>query len=110
MRENIVVMRGDTPILERTLLQGGIPMALTSAAITFTVDGLFSKTLDNGIELVPPDSGTEPGQIEITLAGMDTSGCPDWRSVYRYDVEVVDDDLVTTPLYGDFIVLPDVTV
>jgi hypothetical protein len=109
MRENIVVMRGDSRVLERTLLEGGIPMDLTSATITFTVDGLFSKTLDNGIELVPPDSGTEPGQVEITIEPEDTDGASDYRRAYRYDVEVTDTGVVTTPLYGDFIVVPDVT-
>lgn len=110
MRENIVITRGDSKLLDKTLMEGGLPMDLTTASITFTVATLFSKTLDAGIELVPPDSGSEPGAIEITIDPADTATVPDYRSVYRYDVEVTDDGVVSTPLMGYLIVLPDVTV
>jgi hypothetical protein len=109
MRENIVMTRGDSRDLERTLYQAGIPMDLIGTEITFTVKDLFAKTLDNGIELVPPDSGTEPGMIAITIDPADTEDVPDYRKVYRYDIEVDDGGTITTPLYGDFIVIPDVT-
>lgn len=109
MRENIVITRGDTKFIERTLLEGGLPMTLTGTTITFTVERLFTKTIDAGIELVPPDSGTEPGEIVITVDPEDTQDAPDYRAVYRYDVQVDDGGVVTTPLLGDFIVIPDVT-
>jgi hypothetical protein len=110
VNKNYVITRGDTKIIEETLMEGGAPIVLTTAAVTFTVEDLFAKTLNAGVELVPPDSGTEPGEISVTIDPADTADCPDWRSVYRYDVQVVDDDVVTTPLSGHFIVLPDVTV
>jgi hypothetical protein len=109
MRENIVITRGDSKDIERTLLEGGLPMSLVGSLITFTVDGLFTKTLDNGIELEPPDSGTDPGVITISIDPEDTADVPAYRSVYRYDVQVDDGGIVTTPLLGDFIVTPDVT-
>lgn len=109
MIETIVMTRGDTKVLDRTLMEGGIPMNLIGTEITFTVKDLFSKTLDAGIELVPPDSGTEPGVIEITVDPADTQDVPDYRAIYRYDVQVDDGGIITTPLRGWFIVLPDVT-
>lgn len=107
MRETIVVTRGDTRELDRQLFMQGLPIDLEQASVTFTVDGLFSKTLGNGIELVS-DSG-DSGYIVITIDPADTEGCPDWRTAYRYDVEVEDTGIVTTPLSGRFVVVPDVT-
>jgi len=110
VRKNYVITRGDSKFLEETLNESGTPMDLTTAAVTFTVGDLFSKTLNAGIELVPPDSGTDPGEITIQIDPADTEDCPDYRKVYHYDIEVVDDGVVTTPQYGDLTVLPDVTV
>lgn len=108
MRQNIVVTRGDTRVLGRTLERDAFPIDLTGAAVTMTVDGLFTKTVGAGIELVA-DSGDE-GEITITIDPADTDGAPDWRRVYHYDIEVEESDgTVTTPYYGAFIVTPDVT-
>lgn len=110
MRKNYTMTRGDTKVIEEVLNLDGLPLDLLTAAITFTVGDLFSKTVDNGIELVPPDSGTDVGEVTITIDPADTVDCPDYRTVYHYDVQVVDDGVVSTPLYGELTVLADVTV
>lgn len=103
MRENIVVYRGDTRILERTLRAGGAPMDLDGTTVTLTVETLFEKVGD----VVAGSGGA--GDVEFTLDPADTEDAPNWRSVYRYDIQVDDGGDITTPLYGDFIVIPDAT-
>lgn len=109
MRENIVLYRGDTRVLERTLMAGGLPINLIGASVTMTVKDLFTKTETDGIEIALTGSGGEGGEITITINPEDTAGAPDFRFGYHYDIQVDDAGEITTPLYGDVIVLPDVT-
>ena len=103
MRENIVVYRGDDRTLERQLRYQGAPMDLDGTTVTLTVQDLFETT-----GTVVSGSGGN-GEVEFTLLPDDTDGAPDYRRTYHYDIQVNDGGVITTPLYGDFIVLPDVT-
>lgn len=103
MRENIVVYRGDSRLLERTLRWQGEDMDITGTTVTLTVQDLFEKTGD-----VVAGSGGG-GEVEFALTPEDTEDAPDYRRTYHYDIQVDDGGVITTPLYGDFIVIPDVT-
>ena len=103
MRENIVVMRGDNRLLERTLHWQGEPMDVTGSTVTLTVQDLFTKDGD-----VVAGSGGG-GEVEFAIEPADTEDAPDYRRTYHYDIQVDDGGVITTPLYGDFIVVPDVT-
>ena len=103
MRENIVVYRGDSRLLERTLLWQGAPMDLDGTTVTLTVQGLFEKDGD----VVMGSGGS--GEVTFDIDPTDTQDAPDYRKTYHYDIEVDDAGEITTPLYGDFIVIPDVS-
>jgi hypothetical protein len=96
MSADLSVIRGDSVTLTATLVDSlGAAYDLTGADLTFTVDGLFEKSLGAGITVVDPD---------------DTDGAPNTRYAYRYDLQVtLADASVKTPLRGLFIVVPDVT-
>jgi hypothetical protein len=102
---NLHVIRGDSQVFELTLT--GLPVGgLTDADLTFTVDGLVTKTLGDGIVVTDAPAG----EATITIDAGDTGGAPDHPRSYPYDVQVTfSDGTVKTPVRGRFTVLPDVT-
>lgn len=102
---HLSLVRGDSQTLSlelSNLPDGG----LTDADITFTVEGLLSKTIGDGITV----DDAEAGLVSISIDPGDTELSPDVRTVYGYDVEVrFSDGAVNTPLIGVLVVNPDVT-
>jgi len=112
---NVTVVRGDTWDFTVTLVDpNGDPYDLTDCELTFTVEGLVSKTLGAGITIDPdgdPAPDPETGIAGITLDAGDTSAAPDRRTAYPYDVQLTTSTgEVRTPIRGLFIVVPDVTI
>jgi hypothetical protein len=107
MSADLSVIRGDSVTLTATLVDSlGAAYDLTGADLTFTVDGLFEKSLGAGITVADPLDGV----AEIAVDPDDTDGAPNTRYAYRYDLQVtLADASVKTPLRGLFIVVPDVT-
>ena len=108
IQHQLVMVRGDTRTFDLSDLVDfdGLAYDWAGATVTFTVDGLFEKTRGAGIAI---DESSET--VTLTVSGDDTTGAPDHRRAYRYDVQVVlSDGTVETPRRGQFVVLPDVTV
>ena len=103
MRENIVAYRGDSKFLAKELRWQGEPMDIEGATVTLTVQDLFTKAG----EVVSGSGGS--GAVTFDILPTDTDGAPNYRRSYHYDIQVDDGGDITTPLYGDFIVIPDVT-
>jgi hypothetical protein len=105
--KNLVVIRGDSETLILILNDdAGSPLDLTDADVRFTVEGLLTKNLGDGIVVDDPLTGTGT----ITIEAGDTASAPGRRTAYPYDVQVtLADATVKTPLRGLFVVLPDVT-
>lgn len=106
MSTTLNVIRGDSHSLSLSL--DNLPSGgLAGADLWFTVEGLLSKELGDGIDVVDAAAGT----ATITIDAGDTNAAPDTRHVYPYDVQVrLADGTVQTPLRGLFVVSPDVTV
>lgn len=102
-RQDFTVIRGDTPTLPLELVYSdGTAPDLVDATITFTVYNLFSRTVTD------PDLSS--GEAELVLNVEDTEDAPNWRTAYKYDCQVAQDDgVIATLMRGLFIVEPDVT-
>ena len=110
MRVDYTLIRGDSRELDLDLTDPMTQMAynLAGAGVIFTVDdSLFdAKTVGDGITV-----DESSGSVTVTLDPEDTVDAPDYRSRYRYDVQVTTAaGDVTTPQQGWITVLPDVTV
>lgn len=103
MRENFVLYRGDNRLLERTLRWQGEEMDITGATVTLKVENLFNVVGD-----VVAGSGGG-GEVTFAIEPGDTEDASDYRKAYRYEIEVDDGGIITTPLYGDVVILPDLT-
>ena len=108
MNQNqLTMMRGDSKTYTVTISDSaGDPYDLTGASVWFTVDDLFEKTLADGIAVTAPLTGV----AVVTIDPEDTEDARDYRSSYRYDVQVkLADGTVKTPIRGLFVLTPDVT-
>jgi hypothetical protein len=107
MNNQITITRGDDRELELTLTDGGgAPIDLTGASLWFTVENLFQKTLADGIAVSAPLTGV----AIISIEAGDTSGSPDRRVAYPYDVQVRTSlGKTKTPIRGVLVVKPDIT-
>ena len=94
MRENIVVTRGDSRELDRQLFLQGLPIDLTGASVTMTVESLFTKTIGGEREAIIgrhlaagamiADSGHPDELAAILLGQVETMrGFQDWWSADR---------------------------
>jgi hypothetical protein len=100
VRTDYTVIRGDTQTLALDLVLADATLPdLAGATVTFIVDNLFTRTVT--------DVDESSGEATLTLTSEDTEGSSDVRVAYRYNVQVVNGDAVTTPQRGLFIVLPD---
>jgi hypothetical protein len=106
MNNLLTVTAGDDRDLELTLVDGaGSPLDLTGASLWFTVEGLFQKTIGDGITVSVPIDGV----AVISVSAADTSGVS-VRTARRYDVQVrTAAGKTKTPVKGTFVILPDVT-
>jgi hypothetical protein len=104
---NLSVIRGDSETFTLILTdEDEEPLDLTDADLRFTVEGLLTKNLGDGIVVDDPLTGAGV----ITIDAGDTASAPGRRTAYRYDLQVtLSDDTVKTPVRGLFVVLPDVT-
>ena len=105
---NIIAVRGDTQTYTLTFTDSvGAPLDLTGAAVTFSVKDRFAKTVGAGIVVSAPLTGV----AVVTVDPEDTENEPDVRVAHRFDAQVVlSDGTVKTPIRGNFVVLPDVTI
>lgn len=102
MRIDYTVIRNSDRIIELELESAaGDGIDLAGSTVDFIVDGLFE---------VQATADVSAGDAIVELVPEDTSGAPERRCAYAYNVKVTEGDgTVTFPQRGLFIVLPDVT-
>ncbi|HZD67751.1 MAG TPA: hypothetical protein VFA45_02165 [Actinomycetes bacterium] len=103
----IVMVRGDSKTIGLDLIDSnGDPIDLTGADVVFTVGDIIQKTLSDGIVIDEPSYGS----VTISIDPSDTEGLTA-RRVWPYDIQVtLADGTVKTPVRGDYVLLPDVTI
>lgn len=107
---NLIIMRGDDIIYTVTLVNDdGTNPNITGYTFYFTVKEKFTDS-DNEAKIaktVTSLSDPTHGTMTFTLTHTDTNLAP---KTYVYDIQFKDgSSLITTVLYGEFTILPDVT-
>jgi hypothetical protein len=105
-QQQITITRGDSRTLDFSDVEDadGVAYDLNDVtAISFKVNGLFEKTLDDF------DIDESAGDLMVDVEPADTTDAPDQRHAYRYDLALtLTGDVVRTVRHGLFIVTPDI--
>lgn len=103
---DLVMVRGDSKTFDINLVYANASVPdLSGATVAFIVDGLFTKTDQDGITI-----DESSGEATVDIDPIDTESCPSWHVRYRYNVEVTQaDGTVLTTQRGRLTVVPDVT-
>jgi hypothetical protein len=109
MANKIKVYRGDDKDIVLTITDGGTPLNITGYKVYMTVKTSTEDTDANAKIAKTVTSHTTPasGITTVSLTNTDTDISP---GSYYYDVQYKDtNNKIKTIIFGDFVVLPDVT-
>jgi hypothetical protein len=105
-QHQLTMTRGDSRTFDFSDLEDpdGVAYDLNDlTAISFTVDGLFTKTLDDF------DIDESAGDLMVDVEPADTEDAPDRRRAYRYELELTLADVgIRTVRRGLFVLVPDI--
>lgn len=107
-KEDILVTRGDSPVIPLTINSNGSPLDITGFTFTLTVNPLDDPPDDSGALFQISGTVTDGpnGRVQFQPSTMDTTQTPD---NYYYDIQMVGGGSTRTILKGIFKIEPDIT-
>ena len=106
--EEILVTRGDSPVIPITVNSGGSPLDITGFAFTMTVNASDDPSDDTGalFQIAGTIVDGPNGRVDFQPGTGDLTQTPD---KYNYDIQMVGGGSTRTILKGSFQIDPDIT-
>lgn len=107
-KEELLVTRGDSPVVPVTVNSGGSALDITGFVFTMTVNASDDPTDDTGALFQISGTVVDAinGRVDFQPSTANLTQTPD---IYNYDIQMVGGGSTRTILKGSFTIDPDIT-